>query len=171
MNVYVASSFLNKPEVKETQALLIAAGHTISHDWTPDEAPGVRGSDEWNRYLWQSGRRDYDGIRKSDCIVILNDIRGRDMLTEFGMFLGMGRPIFFVRGDAFLDQFVTVFLHCPGVVVVDTVAAALVDLQRLNDGLHVYSKGEPDCAFCGAFGPVDDPQCDQPCDWKREPVK
>lgn len=168
MKIYVASSFLNKAEVKETQALLRSAGHHITWDWTNHFATGARGSDEWQRCLFVGGRDDYKGIFDAQVGFILNDLRMRDTLTEFGMFLGQKKPVVFVRGDAFKTDFTTVFLMSPGVQVVDTVGEGIVALQRMADGLHVYTKGEPDCVMCGAFGPVDDPDCELPCDWKPE---
>lgn len=166
MNVYVASSFLNKVEVQEAHALLRAAGHVITHDWTSHFATGERGSDEWNRCLFVGGHDDYMGIMKAEVGVILNDLRGRDMLTEFGMFLGQHKPVLFVRGDAFPKDFTSVFLKSPGVQVVDTIGECVTALQRIANGLHCYTKGEPECVFCQAFGPVDDPSCEEPCDWK-----
>lgn len=165
MKIYVASSFHNKDEVRAAQMMLRDHGHEISHDWTPDVAPGERGSDQWNRYLWNSGRKDYDGIMSADAMVILNDIRGRDMLTEYGMAMGRGIPVFFLRATAFLSTFVSVFLYCPNVVICDTMADVLHGIGRFQAGLHLYTKDSPDCVRCGCFGPVDDNEMvPQPCE-------
>lgn len=156
MKIYVASSFLNKPEVKAAQEALVAAGHGIAHDWTPDVAPGAKGSDDFLRYCWHSGVKDYYGVQRADALIILNDLRGRDMLVEFGMALGARKPVFFVRGDAYKREWASVFLYCPGVVLCDTLEGALKELKRLENGFHLYTTGEPDCVLCGAFGPTDD---------------
>lgn len=85
MKIYVASSFLNKDEVRQSYDLLKAAGHSITWDWTHHFATGERGSDEWQHCLFVGGRDDYRGIFEAQVGFVLNDLRGRDMLTEFGM--------------------------------------------------------------------------------------
>ena len=34
MRIYVAGKWQEKPQVRAVQEALIAAGHTITHDWT-----------------------------------------------------------------------------------------------------------------------------------------
>lgn len=92
MKIYVASSILNKKKVQKVQQKLTNLGHTITFDWTKDEAINKEAS-------VVCAFNDLGGVFTADCIVILAP--GRiGTFTEFGYALGLGRPVILVGFDA-----------------------------------------------------------------------
>lgn len=118
MNVYVASSFHNKPAVREMIARLRVAGHTITHDWTPAD-PGDRTGEELVRYCTENAIEDIEkGVRPAQVVVVLHDDRGRGMLAEFGAGLYGDKRLIVVNPPA--DPMAQVFYNHPCVTRVET---------------------------------------------------
>ncbi len=90
MRIYVASKFEEAPRVREVQAQLIAAGHTITYDWTQNEQ--VDATQAWN---------DAMGVVTADALVLVaeKDLPYCGAMVEFGMALGRGIPVY-VIGNA-----------------------------------------------------------------------
>lgn|SRR5574342_236975 len=93
MKVYVASKFENKEEVRKVQQLLIDRGHTITHDWTREDATGMTGG-EFMRYMRDAAYGDVDGVRNADAIVLLNTVPGFGSMVELGMAIAWGKKIY-----------------------------------------------------------------------------
>ena len=95
MRLYVASAFSNKPEVHEVQAAVINAGHTISHDWTTEDASHLpAGSPEFYAYLEECGVRDFVGVLSADAVIVIAHPDMGDTKAELGIALGLGMPVF-----------------------------------------------------------------------------
>lgn len=91
MKIYVASSLENAAHVRRVQTALIAAGHTITYDWT------VHGS------VWTAGparirevaEAEHRGVVTADAVVVLLP-GARGTHIELGIALGAGVPVILV---------------------------------------------------------------------------
>jgi hypothetical protein len=119
MKVYVASSFSRKDDVRAMQELLRAEGHEITYDWTPEDASGLAGVDLYEALLG-GAERDYAGVRDAEVLVVLHDDRGRGMATEFGIAIGLDKPIVVVGARVAQGEMRNVFYYLTGVIHADT---------------------------------------------------
>jgi hypothetical protein len=105
MRIYVASKFEERDRVKGIQRQLIAAGHTITYDWTTNTEISAA-----------QARADLDGVRTADALVLVaeRDLPYCGSLVEVGIALGCDIPIY-VIGCA-LDR--CIFLLLPSVTKV-----------------------------------------------------
>jgi hypothetical protein len=110
MRIYIASSFLNKENVRIARDLCVSAGHTITFDWTSEDA-GERTGLELANYLSNAALKDYNGARTADVLIVLHDDRGRGMATEFGIALGLGIPVFIVGAYDPTGHMRNIFYH------------------------------------------------------------
>lgn len=94
MRIYVASSFLNIPEVRAVMDTLQRAGHSITWDWTNDCLQGDWTPEQQDAYLQVSGSKDFNGVCAADVLVLVNHPQARDAMTEMGIALGMGTAVF-----------------------------------------------------------------------------
>lgn len=93
MRVYVAGKYspATNERVREVQAALIAAGHTITYDWTRDEVVGAT-----------QAINDMTGVLTADVFVLVaeaHDVVYCGAVAELGMALASGLPVY-VLGDA-----------------------------------------------------------------------
>jgi nucleoside 2-deoxyribosyltransferase len=124
-NLYVASAFANKPAVRDLMARLKDAGHTVTWDWTVEDASHLKpGSPEWTAYLQACGRRDMTGIAVSDAVIVLAHQDMKDTRFEMGYAVGRGMPVFVLDADR------TVSVFWSACVLVDSVEDLL---RRLAD--------------------------------------
>lgn len=138
MNVYVASSFLRKDDVRALHQLLRAQGHTISYDWTPEDAtPYVDKPAALRAYLAAGAERDFLGVIGADVLIVLHDDRGRGMATEFGLALGRGLPVIVVgaRPAAPHLEMRNVFYYLP--------AASILHVDTPEDAVAALSTHTP----------------------------
>lgn len=134
MNVYVASSFARKPCVRAMHDLLRAAGHSISHDWTPEDATPYldeRLREDLHRYLRRGAKEDLDAVLRSHALVVLHDDRGRGMASEFGAALAKGIPCIVVGARVATGEMRNVFYYLPEVIHVDEPEDAISALHAL----------------------------------------
>jgi hypothetical protein len=92
MLIYVASKFENSKSVREAHAALREDGHTITHDWTSENATGKTG-EELEYYLEDCARKDLHGVIEANGMLLLNHQLMAGGFSEFGMAL-MKRAIF-----------------------------------------------------------------------------
>lgn len=98
VRVYVASKFENTKEVQYAQAKLLARGHTITHDWTREDAAGKTGA-ELEEYLSRCAQADYAGSVTCDVFLAINHPAGKGMFFEMGVAYTIGARILFVYPD------------------------------------------------------------------------
>lgn len=121
--VYVASAFANKPAVRELQRALVDAGHSITHDWTVEDASHLpEGTPEWFDYLFCCGDKDLLGIESADAVVVLAHPEMRDTRFEMGYALGAGVPVYVLDYSRAVSVF---YGHCELVDSVDALITAL----------------------------------------------
>ena len=99
--IYVAAKYEDAPHAREVMAQLIAAGHTITYDWTTNEQV----SDE---QAWA----DMEGVLNADAFVLIaeKDLNYCGALVELGMALAADIPVY-VLGTALDDR--CIFLQLP----------------------------------------------------------
>jgi hypothetical protein len=97
MNVYVAGRFTKKSLVREAQAALREAGHTITFDWTNEDTTGLK-SENRLQYLAAAAYRDQIGVESADAILVMHDDTGRGLFVEFGLALSDKSKLIVVVG-------------------------------------------------------------------------
>lgn len=107
MNIYVATSFQNIPEARAVMDLLVRAGHTITHDWTHEHVDTTWSKERQETYFQTCGRNDFEGVLRADAVVLVNHTLARDAMTEFGIALGLAKPVFVL----YPDRRPSVFFH------------------------------------------------------------
>lgn len=123
MNGYVASKFENKEEVRRVQKLLREAGHSITHDWTVEDATGLTG-EVLEAYLRRCAEKDLAGVENCDFLFLLNYLHCAGSYTEFGMALALRRLVVVVDGrDPTKSR--NIFFHLPNVYHFTSVEAAV----------------------------------------------
>lgn len=93
MRIYVAGKYspATNARVREIHAMLIAAGHTITHDWTADSEVSTT-----------QAMNDLNGVLTADAFVLVaesHDVVYCGAVAELGMALAIGLPVY-VLGDA-----------------------------------------------------------------------
>jgi hypothetical protein len=85
MNIYVATKWENAERAKEVAAALEAAGHRITYKWWDSSVADA--TQAWN---------DFAGVKWADALVLIveKDFRYSGALTEFGIALGAGVPVY-----------------------------------------------------------------------------
>jgi len=124
MNVYVAGKFEEKELVRTVQRTLLERGHTITHDWTGEDATGMEG-EQLEEYLADNASRDVDGVAAAEAVLILNHPKGFGMMAEMGMAIAWNIPIY-VIGPQIRD---CIFFHLPEVQGFDTIEDALEKME------------------------------------------
>lgn len=149
--IYVASAFANRPEAREVQAALRAAGHTITWDWTQEDASHLqRGSPEFFAFLEKCGEADFKGVMGADAVVVVAHPEMSDTKAEMGIALGAGIPVFVLYPERRHSVFY-------GRVVRIRSLEDLIDSLRSSPGFtptecaetdgHRFSGGS--CVYCG----------------------
>ncbi len=85
MRIYIATKFENHPRAQEIAKQLQDYGHKITYKWW--EA-GVADAEQ--------AYRDFMGVMNADALVLIveKDFRYSGALTEFGIALGAGIPVY-----------------------------------------------------------------------------
>lgn len=116
---YVAGPSKNVAKVREVQRILLDAGVSISHDWTDaveraTQEP-VLESDE--AFLTRCAEVDLLGVAAARWVVVVDPMESPGTLTELGMALGLGTPVFGIGEKPFFGALaywfpdVAVFQH------------------------------------------------------------
>ncbi len=122
MRVYVAGSFGEIPAVRHIQALVAAAGHEITHDWTTFPVEKLKFTGEaLHEFLKSSADADFDGVWRADAVLLLNDPKCCATYSELGFALAWGKTTFVV-GRALREN---IFFNMDGVYHFATVEDAI----------------------------------------------
>jgi hypothetical protein len=97
VRVYCGTKFENTKAVHEVYLALREDGHTITHDWTEENAEGLHGK-FLEAYLEGCAEKDVDGVLSCDAFVLLNYAGMAGGFTEFGMALAAGKFIVVLDG-------------------------------------------------------------------------
>ncbi len=136
MKVYVAGKFTEAKRIREVQAAVVAAGHSISFDWTKNKYEEGR---PMHLQAMHFAELDVKGVADADCVVaVLEDpvYEYRGTFTEIGIAIGQNKPVIVLSPtgrtmDSRVAYSTNVFFHHPRLFHVkrlDAVASAL----RLN---------------------------------------
>ena len=137
MKVFVSGQIGDVDNVRSVQKAIIAAGHTITHDWTTNETGvGMLGSRESKLANAKEATRrainDINGVMNADAYVICTDNQnsGKGMYVELGAAIAMAesddRFKVYLLGDM---NHMTIFYFHPKVQVVDSVKVLLEKLE------------------------------------------
>ncbi len=129
MRVYVFGKFQDKRRVREVQAKLIEAGHTITHDWTTHNSSLLRNPEKRRISLTQDAINDTEGVRRADIGVgvFIAPLPYEGPHSEFGMAIISGKPVILVGHAA--DK--NVFSHHPLVLVTYDTIGDFLKNQKL----------------------------------------
>jgi hypothetical protein len=132
MRVYIATRLERAADHQRLAALLRAAGHEITYDWTVHGSVQSEGPERIRDVAVAEAR----GVQEADCVIVLLP-GGRGTHTELGMALAFGRPCIVAAEHAhgfFGDDGRTcAFYHHPLVRRVEGgVADVMHELSRLT---------------------------------------
>jgi hypothetical protein len=113
MRIYVASKFENTKAVREAYAALQKDGHTITHDWTGENADGLHG-EELELYLRGCAEKDVNGVTDGQGFLLLNHERVAGANTELGIAIAHKKFIVVIDGKH-PDKPSNIFFHLPSV--------------------------------------------------------
>lgn len=135
LNLYVASGFSNKSQVRAMQRILLQQGHYITYDWTQADASMFAPDSEayWS-YCYQQGAFDFAGVIQAHAFILLCHERMSDALVEMGIAIGAGKPVFVLFRER---RQRSVFYGLPGVTVfegdmIDQVSALVAKLEAFE---------------------------------------
>lgn len=100
MKCYVASSFKCKDDFHALRKVLEANGHTITHDWTKEDASAVD-PEELDTYLMLCAGNDLMGVAAADVFILIARPNMAGAFVEMGVALAMSVPV--VVLDAYRD--------------------------------------------------------------------
>jgi superfamily I DNA and RNA helicase len=109
VKVYVASKFENTKAVREAYEALKQDGHTITHDWTGENADGLSGD-----YLRSCAEKDVSGVAKGQGFLMLNHERIAGGNTELGIAIALKKFIVVIDGKH-PDKPSNIFFNLPDV--------------------------------------------------------
>lgn len=138
-NIYVAGKFEEKARVREVQRQLEDLQYYITHDWTKEDAGTLQG-DALEAYLAQCAANDYTGVRDADAVLVLNHDRAFGAMSEMGMAIAWGIPVFVV-GHKIRDN---IFFHLGsdyGVYCYDTVDEAIEAIEQMRRSIEDLTDG------------------------------
>lgn len=93
MNVYIASNFENKKEVRKLRLLLELAGHGVTYDWTYEDAD-AKPMYEVEEYRKNCAIARVKAIVEAPVIIFLaHNTPMLSAMTEVGIAIGAGKPV------------------------------------------------------------------------------
>ncbi|MFD3449281.1 hypothetical protein ACFDTO_32415 [Microbacteriaceae bacterium 4G12] len=110
MKYYIASSFGNINTVREVEAHLNEKGFIQTYDWTKNERANTL------KDLMEIGEQEKQAVQESDFLIVLSPA-GKGSHIEFGIALGLGKPIYLYSTHTDILDFETTstFYHVKGV--------------------------------------------------------
>lgn len=115
MKIYLASAFSNRDEVRAVMGALIAAGHSITWDWTDEAIDRSWPQEKQDAYISECGRKDYAGVVNADALVFINHKEGRDSRVELGIAMGLDIATYILFPDRHESVFFDYSTKCPTV--------------------------------------------------------
>ena len=120
MRIYIAGSWYEQDAYRKAKAEIEAAGHAVTHDWTTFEGGALNDHPDAG-FFRRSAEHDFDGVRKAQVLVLLNDWKCGASYTELGIALGKFTPVFVVGRE----KRENIFFHLPQVRHVLSIAEML----------------------------------------------
>lgn len=110
MKYYVASSFRNIDTVRLVASCLNEKGYFQTYDWTQNQPANTL------KDLKQIGEEEKNAVLESDFIIVLSPA-GKGSHIEFGIALGVGKPIYLYseQNDILDFETTSTFYHVKGV--------------------------------------------------------
>lgn len=96
VRIYVAAKFEEGPRVQKVYEKLRARGHTITHDWTNEDAEKFKNVEG---YASQCAQNDFNGVCSADAVLLFNHDRLYGGATEMGIALARDVPVYVVGRD------------------------------------------------------------------------
>ncbi len=128
MRIYVASQHNNREATRAAQTKFVAAGHTITHDWTACEL-SQHPEQERNQRLTEFAEADLKGVRDCDACVVLAHPGMSATLSEMGMAIALRKIVIVVDCEKDGCPF-NVFYYLPSVQHVFSVDDAVFALGQ-----------------------------------------
>jgi hypothetical protein len=136
MKIFVSGQIDDIANVRSVQSKLVAAGHTITHDWTRNETGDkmLAKPEDKLRDIQETGRRaelDINGVVDCDAYVICTDNEkvGKGMYVELGAALALqattNKPKIFLLGNM---NHMSVFYFHPSVIHLATLDELVKEL-------------------------------------------
>ncbi|MBM7578652.1 group-specific protein [Jeotgalibacillus terrae] len=110
MKFYIASSLINKENVRYISNRLIKQGHTLTYDWTVNERASTI------EELQLIGQKEKDAVIEADFLVVLLP-GGKGSHIEMGMALSHSKGVFLYSPDESINNpdTTSTFYHLPEV--------------------------------------------------------
>lgn len=140
MRVFVSGQINDIENVRAVQDAFIAAGHTITHDWTRNETGGKLLGGRAAKFANpdEAGRRamkDTQGVIDSDIYVICTDNKkvGKGMYAELGAALALtmttGSPRIYLLGS---KEHASIFYFHPAIITKSSAREIIEELAVHN---------------------------------------
>lgn len=120
MKIYVASKFEEGPRVQKIYEILRKRGHTITHDWTTEDASKYTGED-LAKFKAECAFKDYQGVKDCDLILVLNHEKLYGGAAEMGMAIALDKKVVVV-GESIREN---IFFHLKNIIKPKSVDDAL----------------------------------------------
>jgi nucleoside 2-deoxyribosyltransferase len=142
MKVYIATKFENQNEFRKAKALLEANGHTITHDWTSEDAV-PEAEEAKKQFLHEAACKDAMGVAEADAFVLLVTPDMGGAYVELGIALTVGLSVIIVGKDNPGNRDCIFYKIKPvaGLVeYVDTIEQAVESLNILEKGFQAVEQ-------------------------------
>ena len=131
MNVYLAAPWKFRADAKQVAQQIREAGYCIKSRWHDEwgdveEAPAQAGNTNPD-VLLDEATADYDDVKGSDVMIVLNLEKSEGKAVEQGLALAWDKPVIVVGSERF-----NVFQYLPSFSLVATVHDALEHLKRIK---------------------------------------
>lgn len=137
MKIFVSGQITDLDNVRSVQQALVAAGHTITHDWTRNETGDkmLAGDKAKLADIQETGRRaelDIQGVVGCDAYIVCTDNTkaGKGMYAELGAALALNvtteAPKIYLLGAM---NHMSVFYFHPSVIRLDSIDALVKALE------------------------------------------
>lgn len=136
MDIYVASKFENRDEVRRVQRILLDEGHVITHDWTGDnwdkaEELGMTVEE----YAARCADCDFFGAAAADIVLLLVDHslgKMQGAMVEAGIGLASGALVFCVM-PAIGPRALSIFDKLAAWTTFDSLEGALETIRGMEE--------------------------------------
>lgn len=110
MNIYLASGFHRRTNLRALTTDLIANGHSVTSSWVWLNERPARETEEWPEFAKKIAGQNLIDLIKSDTLVIdtngISDNNHGGVHTELGWFIAKDLPIYLI-GDNLQNTFMT----------------------------------------------------------------
>jgi hypothetical protein len=122
--VYAASKFENKEIIRVVHDELRRRGHTVTSDWTTEDATGMAG-EVLESYMRECADKAVDGVCAAEVLLLIDHPACKGAYSELGIAIGLDKKIIVVGGVPGRHGFQNVMMHLPEVTHLATISEAL----------------------------------------------